>query len=94
MKINEVIWFDEVIEKLLRKHNIRQSEVMEVFTGRPHFRHGEKGFRPGEDVYAAMGRTGGGRYMTVFFVYKAGGRALIITARDMTGAERRLYGKA
>jgi hypothetical protein len=94
VKITEVIWFDEVIEKLLRKHNVQQNEVMEIITGKPHFRRVEKGFRTGEDVYAAMGCTGGGRYLMVIFVYKAGGRALIITARDMTGSERRLYDNA
>lgn len=76
MKINEVIWFDEVIEKLLRKHDVRQNEVIEVLSGKPHFRRVEKGFRPDEDVYAAMGHTCDGRYMTVIFIYKASGRAM------------------
>jgi len=42
-------------------------------------------------VYAALGPTYGGRYLIIFFVYKRGGRALIISARDMTESERRLY---
>jgi len=49
--------------------------------------------RQGEDVYAAMGRTKAGRYLVVFFVHKADQRILILTARDMTVAERRRYGK-
>lgn len=49
--------------------------------------------RQGEDVYAAMGRTKAGRYLVVFFVHKADQRILILTARDMTIAERRRYGK-
>ena len=59
----------------------------------PHFRFIEKGHRSGENVYAAMGQTTGGRYLVVFFVYKSDRRALILSARDMTKAERRLYGK-
>jgi hypothetical protein len=29
----------------------------------------EKGFQPGEDVYAAFGRTDTGRLLSIFFVY-------------------------
>jgi hypothetical protein len=43
------------------------------------------------DVYAASGRTDAGRYLVVFFVYKHSQEALIISARDMDGRERRLY---
>ena len=32
-----------------------------------------------------------GRYLIVFFVYKRNGRALIISARDMTKSERRKF---
>ena len=44
-----------------------------------------------EDVYVALGRTEAGRYLAVFFVYKATREALILTARDMTHKERRKY---
>lgn len=93
MKIKGLIWFDDIIEKLIRKHNVQQHEVREVLTDRPLFRFVEKGHRSGENVYAAMGRTGGGRSLIVFFVYKTDKRALILSARDMTKAERRLYEK-
>jgi hypothetical protein len=39
----------------------------------------EKGHRRGENVYAASGQTEAGRYLTVFFVHKQGGRALILS---------------
>jgi cytochrome c biogenesis protein CcmG, thiol:disulfide interchange protein DsbE len=35
---------------------------------RPHFRLVEEGYRPGEDVYSAMGRTDAGRYLIAFFI--------------------------
>jgi uncharacterized protein len=44
-------------------------------------------------VYAALGQTGSGRYLIVFFVHKPDHRALILSARNMTAAERRRYEK-
>ncbi len=93
MKIKGLIWFDDIIEKLERKHNVQQNEVREVLVNRPHFRFVEKGHCSGENVYAAMGQSNSGRYLIIFFVYKTDKRALILSARDMTKAERRLYEK-
>ena len=93
MEIKGLIWFDDIIEKLIRKHNIHQSDVREVLSNKPHFRFIEKGHRSGENVYAAMGQTDSGRYLIAFFVYKTDKRALILSARNMTKAERRLYEK-
>ena len=93
MKIKELIWFDDSIEKIKRKHNVQQHEVREVFNNRPHFRFVEKGHRSGDNVYTAMGQTASGRYLIVFFVYKSDKRTLIVSARDMTKTERRLYEK-
>ncbi len=56
-----------------------------------HFRFVEKGHRPGENVYLAFGQTNAGRYLTIFFVYKKNHQALILSARDMTIAERKRY---
>ena len=91
MKIREIIWLEDIIEKINRKHNVTQEEVMEVLNNKPSFRWVEKGHRKGEDVYAALGQTNEGRYLIVFFVYKGKGKALIVTARDMTKSERRFY---
>ena len=94
MEIKGLAWFDDIIEKLIRKHNVQQHEVREVLAGGSHFRFVEKGHRSGENVYTAMGQTDDGRYLIVFFVYKTDKRALILSARDMTKSERRLYEKA
>ncbi len=91
MKIEGLIWIDEIVEKLIRKHNVYQHEVKEILDNRPYFRFVEKGHRQGENVYAAMGQTNSGRYLIVFFVYKKERRALILSARDMTHGERRRY---
>jgi uncharacterized DUF497 family protein len=40
-----------------------------------------------------MGQAASGRYLIVFFIYKKDGRAIILSARDMTPAERKRYAK-
>ena len=72
---------------------MRQAEVIQVLESRPLFRFIEKGHRPDEDVYLALGQSAAGRYLAIFFVYKADQRALVVSARDMTHAERRQYGQ-
>ena len=47
----------------------------------------------GEDLYAALSRTATGRYLIIYFVYKTTNEALIISAREMTGKEKRAYAK-
>jgi len=91
LRIEEIIWLEDIVEKLEGKHSVRQSEVIEVLENKPKFRFVEKGHHKGENVYAALGQTCEGRYLIIFFVYKRNGRALIISARDMTKSERRLY---
>jgi len=70
---------------------VSQNEVWEVLTNRPHLLFVEKGHRSGENVYAALGQTKSGRYIIVFFVHKKDGRAIILSARNMTPAERKKY---
>jgi len=91
LKITSFIWLEDIVEKLARKHNVQQQEVREVFANLPHFRFVEKGHHRGENLYAALGQTDAGRYLTVFFVYKKDESALILSARSMTRAERRKY---
>jgi hypothetical protein len=93
VEVHEVIWLDAFVEKLSRKHHVSTNEVEEVLSARPLVRRVERGDVNGEDVYSAMGRTARGRYLTVFYVLKAGGRALVISARDMKPKERRQYAK-
>lgn len=91
MKIRGIIWLDDVIDKLAIKHNVRQNEVLEVLSNQPYFLFVEKGHRSGENVYAALGQTNNGRSLIIFFVYKKDGRAIILSAREMTPSERRRY---
>lgn len=93
MKISGIIWLPAIVEKLIVKHRVTRDEVREVLRNSAHFRFVEKGHRQGENVYSALGQTDAGRYLILFFVRKKTGRALIVSARDMTASERRRYEK-
>jgi len=91
MEITGLIWLDEVVDKIESKHHVTQTEVEEVLSGRPKVKKIRKGRFRGEHVYRALGRTKAGRYLTVFFIHKRTGEALILSARDMDKKERRSY---
>lgn len=93
MKITGFIWLDEIIDKIESKHNVTQAEVEEVFAGSPKIKRMLRGRFRGEDVYRALGQTQAGRYLTVFFIQKITGEALILSARDMDKKEKKNYGK-
>jgi hypothetical protein len=87
----DLIWLDEVVEKLESKHQVTPAEVEQVFSGKHKVKKMRKGHFRGEDVYRALGRTMAGRYLAVFFIRKRSGAALILSARDMDKKERRSY---
>jgi len=91
IRIDGVIWLEEITAKLWWKHQVGESDVMEVLSNRPRFRFVEKGHREGENVYSALGRTDAGRFLIVFLVLKSSREALILSARDMTPPERKRY---
>ena len=93
IKLRGIIWLDSVIEKIKAKHGVSREEVNQVLQSRAMFRFVEKGRRRGENVYAVLGQTKAGRYLIVFFIQKSDRRILILTARDMTVAERKRYEK-
>ena len=93
MKLSGIIWLEEIVEKIERKHHVTQHEIREILRSSSHFRFVEKGHRRGENVYSALGQTSAGRYLIVFFVRKKTHQALIVSARDMTDSERRRYEK-
>lgn len=93
MRIVDITWLPHIVDKLAWKHGVTPEEVDEVLFGQPLFRKVQKGHVPGEDLYAAFGQTESGRYLIVLFVYKLTREALIVSARDMDSAERRIYGR-
>ena len=93
MEISSIIWLEDIVDKLLWKHDVEEIEVIEVLENNPKFQYKEKGYKPGEDVYAAFGQTNTGRFLSVFFVYTEDKRAIIVSAREMTEKERKKYAK-
>ncbi|MGK7876939.1 MAG: BrnT family toxin [Xenococcaceae cyanobacterium] len=94
MRIESIICPERIEEKLQSKHGVTVYEVRQVFFSKPRIRFAEKGHTEGNDVYAAIGQTFGGRYLSVFFIYKPDSRtAIILSARDMSNKERRAYGR-
>jgi len=91
MFIDDFIWLPDIIEKLAIKHHVTQDEAEEIFFDQPRYFFVEKGYRKGEDVYSVLGQTDDGRYLVVFFIYKQGNIALILSARDMGQKERNRY---
>lgn len=92
MIVRRVIWLPDIEDKITQKHNVLAEEAEEVLFGNTRVRFVEKGYRRGEDVYAAYGQTEAGRYLIVYFILKQGSEALVLSARDMDNKERRLYG--
>ena len=68
MRIEGIIWLDQIVDKLDSKHSVQTHEVEEVFLEKPKFRFVEKGERRDEDVYLALGQTESGRCLTVLFI--------------------------
>lgn len=94
MKITRIIWLHDYVSKIEAKHSVYRDEIRQVLLSNPRIRRIGKGKRrAGEHLYAAYGQTEAGRYLVVFFIYKARAEALIISARDMDNKERRRYGR-
>ena len=93
MEVRDIIWVDVFVDKIWQKHHVKTEEVEEVLESSPKIRFIEQGDVKGENVYAALGQTKGGRYLIVFFILKENKYALIISARDMSGREKKLYEK-
>jgi hypothetical protein len=50
MKIEGIIWFRDVVDKLIFKHHVETNEVEQMLEGNPRFRFVEKGERKGEEA--------------------------------------------
>jgi uncharacterized protein len=92
MQIDYIVCPEIIEEKLAKKHHVTLREARQTLLNNPRIRFAEKGYIEGEDVYAAFSQTFGGRYLSVFFIFKPGNNtAIIISARDMSQKERKTY---
>ncbi|HEY0072809.1 MAG TPA: hypothetical protein VGB77_01820 [Abditibacteriaceae bacterium] len=81
-----------IADKLWAKHSVAEEEVYEVIENEedlPRLRRSNA--EPGS--YLVYGRTLAGRYLVVALFPKGRGVVNVATARDMTAAERKLYGR-
>jgi uncharacterized DUF497 family protein len=94
VQIETIVCPERIETKIESKHHVTFNEARHILFNKPRIRFAEKGHTPGEGVYAAFGQTLGGRYLSVFFIYKPKSRtAVIISARDMSDKERKAYGR-
>jgi len=82
-RIEGFIWREWVIEKLLARHAVTTDEVEEVFFNSPL-----KVRKASSGKYLLYGTSDSGRYLFVVFDWVET-KVRVITARDMTKAERR-----
>jgi hypothetical protein len=79
---------DHILEKIETKHNISFHEVEEAcFSEDCHTRRSKEG------LYKIFSQTQAGRFVLVVLVNRGAGVWNIVTARQMTENERRLYAK-
>lgn len=81
---------EAIQQKLEEKHNVGLEEIQEIFNASPVILKSLMD-QYGERRYVALGVTDSGRPLLVVFMSPAPGKAKIITARDMTIRERKLY---
>ncbi len=85
MKIKGLIWTSNRIKHINEKHGISCDEVEEVCEAGYWIRRGRGG------THLVYGQTDDGRYLLVVLKIESAGKFKVITARDMTDNERRLY---
>ena len=79
---------DHILDKIETKHGVTFGEVEEAcLSDKRHIRRSREG------LYKLFSQTAVGRYILVVLVYLGSGSWRVVTAREMTANERRLYGK-
>ncbi len=80
---------DHILEKIESKHGVSFEEVEEACLSEArHVRRSREG------LYKLFSQTTAGRYILVVLVNLGRGVWKIVTAREMTDSEKRLYSKA
>jgi uncharacterized protein len=77
-------------EKNWELHEVSRGEAEAIFFARPLFVAPDSEHSHHEPRYAALGRTAKGRRLTVIFTVR-GTLIRVISARDMSRRERRIY---
>jgi uncharacterized protein len=81
----EVMWTEDS-EAHIARHGVQPSEVEQALYGRPRLSTtGRKG------TTLVLGTSNEGRHLLVVVTEAADGRDFVVTARDMTDSEKRLF---
>ncbi len=81
---SHLLWDDRNVDHIAR-HRLTPEEVEEVWASRHIFEHVS-------DVrYRVLGRTFAGRFLTIYVDREEVGLYYVVTARPMSGRERREY---
>jgi len=79
---------DHILNKIESRHGVSLEEVEQAcLSEKRHVRTGREG------LYKLFSQTAAGRYVLVVLAYLGKGAWKIVTARQMTDNERRLYNK-
>lgn len=84
MRTISIEWDEDSIDHIW-KHHVDPDEVEETIEGRHVFRGGRGG------TFYLQGRSDTGRYLFVVLAHKLSRNYKVVTARDMTTAERRWF---
>jgi uncharacterized DUF497 family protein len=77
---------DHVLEKIESRHGVPLHEAEEAcYSPHRHVRRGREG------LYKVFSQTEAGRHLLVVLLNRGGGVWRVVTAREMTDQERRLY---
>ncbi len=86
LKIENLYWKDNVIEKIMQKHGVTREEVEEViWESQPEVR---KHF---ENRYLINGQTLDGRYLLIVLDIESKNVFVPVTARDMKKSEKSAF---
>lgn len=80
---------DQILDKIESNHGVSLEEVEEACLSETHHIRRSK-----EGLYKLFGQTAAGRYILVVLVNLGRGVWKIVTAREMTDSERRLYNES
>jgi len=83
--VREIRWTDKS-EAHIAVHNVTPDEVEQVLYARPRLV-----LKGAEGTEYAFGTTDEGRYLLIVLAESIDGRAYVVTARDMTNAERQVF---
>jgi uncharacterized DUF497 family protein len=85
-------WDEGNLQKVLRRHHVSKEECEHVLLRHSFYAEVNETHSTTEPRYCVMGRTASRRYLYVTFTIR-GDLIRVISARDMSRRERRIYFK-